>query len=98
MLLSNLKDLSQYLVFSFGVHQLSCALLTDKYLPAALMHYFQNMQKWCKACVLLEGLNRGLPKLGIGRTRGVGTENGKDMKQSNPAKSIESKQCGSLDF
>nr|GEY16897.1 cytoplasmic tRNA 2-thiolation protein 1 isoform X1 [Tanacetum cinerariifolium] len=30
-----------------------------------------SSQKWCKACVLLDGLNRGLPKLGIGRTRGV---------------------------
>ncbi|XP_060185345.1 cytoplasmic tRNA 2-thiolation protein 1-like isoform X2 [Lycium barbarum] len=29
-----------------------------------------SSQKWCKACVLLEGLNRGLPKLGIGRSRG----------------------------
>ncbi|CAK9207150.1 unnamed protein product [Sphagnum jensenii] len=29
-----------------------------------------SSQKWCKACVLLDGLNRGLPRLGIGRTRG----------------------------
>ncbi|KAJ7966934.1 Cytoplasmic tRNA 2-thiolation protein 1 [Quillaja saponaria] len=27
-----------------------------------------SSQKWCKACVLLEGLNRGLPKRGIGRS------------------------------
>lgn len=59
-----------------------------------------HVQEWCKACVLLEGLNRGMPKLGIGRTRGV---NGDQMKMKNhrPAgatKSIESKQCGSLDF
>uniref|UniRef100_A0A0D9VLD9 Cytoplasmic tRNA 2-thiolation protein 1 n=1 Tax=Leersia perrieri TaxID=77586 RepID=A0A0D9VLD9_9ORYZ len=30
-----------------------------------------SSQKLCKACVLLDGLNRGLPKLGIGRTKGV---------------------------
>lgn len=28
-----------------------------------------SSQKWCKACVLLDGLNRGLPRLGIARTR-----------------------------
>lgn len=56
------------------------------------------VQKWCKACVLLEGLNRGLPKLGIGRNRGVNNNQKKDMKQSNETKSIESKQCGTLDF
>ncbi|CAM6129748.1 unnamed protein product [Calypogeia fissa] len=30
-----------------------------------------SSQEWCKACVLLDGLNRGLPQLGISRTRGV---------------------------
>ncbi|PSN44665.1 Cytoplasmic tRNA 2-thiolation protein 1 [Blattella germanica] len=29
---------------------------------------FVSSQKLCKACVLLEGLNRGLPKLGISKT------------------------------
>ncbi|KAI3710847.1 hypothetical protein L2E82_40641 [Cichorium intybus] len=53
-----------------------------------------SSQKWCKACVLLDGLNRGLPKLGIGRTRGV---NRKD-EQPNVVKNIQSKPCGSLDF
>ena len=28
------------------------------------------LQEVCKACQLLEGLNRGLPRLGIGRTKG----------------------------
>ncbi|KAL3689290.1 hypothetical protein R1sor_015599 [Riccia sorocarpa] len=31
-----------------------------------------SSQEFCKACVLLEGLNRGLPRLGISRTRGSG--------------------------
>lgn len=56
-----------------------------------------NLQKWCKACVLLEGLNRGLPKLGIGRTRGVNSERQKDDQQSG-GKNLQSKACGSLDF
>ncbi|CAA7042544.1 unnamed protein product [Microthlaspi erraticum] len=62
-----------------------------------------SSQKWCKACVLLEGLNRGLPKMGIGRSR-AGDVNGdlhnKNESKSGPTvKSIESrKQCGSLDF
>lgn len=56
------------------------------------------VQKWCKACVLLEGLNRGLPKLGIGRTRGLNNDDKKDTKKNNGTKSIESKQCGTLDF
>jgi cytoplasmic tRNA 2-thiolation protein 1 len=29
---------------------------------------FMSSGKVCKACVLLEGLNRGLPKLGVGKT------------------------------
>lgn len=29
---------------------------------------FVSSQEKCKACVLLEGLNRGLPKLGIGKS------------------------------
>ncbi|KOM42381.1 hypothetical protein LR48_Vigan04g257900 [Vigna angularis] len=53
-----------------------------------------SSQKWCKACVLLDGLNRGLPKLGIGRSRG-GSENGNESKVE---KSIQGKQCGTLDF
>ncbi|KAJ6682532.1 ATPASES OF THE PP SUPERFAMILY-RELATED [Salix koriyanagi] len=57
-----------------------------------------SSQKWCKACVLLEGLNKGLPKLGIGRSRGLDNNHRKDVKQSNGTKNIEGKQCGSLDF
>ncbi|XP_062163905.1 cytoplasmic tRNA 2-thiolation protein 1 isoform X2 [Alnus glutinosa] len=57
-----------------------------------------SSQKWCKACVLLEGLNRGLPKLGIGRSRGLNNDRKKGTKESNATKSIESKQCGTLDF
>lgn len=29
---------------------------------------FVSSQEICKACILLEGLNRGLPKLGIGKS------------------------------
>ncbi|GER34006.1 cytoplasmic tRNA 2-thiolation protein 1 [Striga asiatica] len=57
-----------------------------------------SSQKWCKACVLLEGLNRGLPKLGIGRSRISDNERNKDMKKTNGTESLQSKQCGSLDF
>uniref|UniRef100_A0A224XTN0 Cytoplasmic tRNA 2-thiolation protein 1 n=1 Tax=Panstrongylus lignarius TaxID=156445 RepID=A0A224XTN0_9HEMI len=32
---------------------------------------FVSSQKICKACILLEGLNKGLPKLGIGKTSKV---------------------------
>ncbi|GFP80155.1 cytoplasmic tRNA 2-thiolation protein 1 [Phtheirospermum japonicum] len=58
-----------------------------------------SSQKWCKACVLLEGLNRGLPKLGIGRTRGPDNErNNKETKETKGTKNLQSKQCGTLDF
>ncbi|XP_074567548.1 cytoplasmic tRNA 2-thiolation protein 1 [Curcuma longa] len=61
-----------------------------------------SSQKLCKACMLLEGLNRGLPKLGIGRTRG-----NNDLKKQGEHRNsvpkitdsnLQSKQCGSLDF
>jgi cytoplasmic tRNA 2-thiolation protein 1 len=29
---------------------------------------YMSSQRVCKACVLLEGLNRGLPRLGVGKT------------------------------
>lgn len=32
---------------------------------------FVSSQNICKACILLEGLNRGLPKLGIGKSSKV---------------------------
>ncbi|KAK6939042.1 Cytoplasmic tRNA 2-thiolation protein 1, C-terminal, partial [Dillenia turbinata] len=57
-----------------------------------------SSQKWCKACVLLEGLNRGLPKMGIGRSRGLENGVSKNEKQANGPRSIQSKPCGSLDF
>ncbi|WZZ07068.1 hypothetical protein YC2023_092989 [Brassica napus] len=60
-----------------------------------------SSQKWCKACVLLDGLNRGLPKMGIGRARGGGVNGGdhkKETKAGSTMKTLESKQCGSLDF
>ncbi|PHU29011.1 Cytoplasmic tRNA 2-thiolation protein 1 [Capsicum chinense] len=57
-----------------------------------------SSQKWCKACVLLEGLNRGLPKLGIGQSRGINSERNINMKQANGTQNLQSKQCGTLDF
>ncbi|AQK75153.1 Cytoplasmic tRNA 2-thiolation protein 1 [Zea mays] len=39
-----------------------------------------SSQKLCKACVLLDGLNRGLPKLGIGSTK-AGARADSDGKQ-----------------
>lgn len=32
---------------------------------------FVSSQELCKACTLLEGLNKGMPKLGIGKTSKV---------------------------
>ncbi|CDY17861.1 BnaC04g03580D [Brassica napus] len=59
-----------------------------------------SSQKWCKACVLLDGLNRGLPKMGIGRARGGanGDHHKETKKPASAGRSLESKQCGSLDF
>nr|AGV54198.1 cytoplasmic tRNA 2-thiolation protein [Phaseolus vulgaris] len=53
-------------------------------------------QKWCKAWGGLDGLNRGLPKLGSGGSRGsVGFENGNGSKVE---KSRRGKQSGTLGF
>lgn len=80
-----------YIVAGICLHIHMLKLLKLRFCP--LLH----LQKWCKACVLLEGLNRGLPKLGIGRS--WGSVNGsKDRNESNGGKSIESKLCGTLDF
>lgn len=61
-----------------------------------------SSQKLCKACVLLEGLNRGLPKLGIGRSKGPNSSKKgggpRNLNSEIKASSLESKQCGSLEF
>ncbi|XP_008781246.1 cytoplasmic tRNA 2-thiolation protein 1 isoform X1 [Phoenix dactylifera] len=61
-----------------------------------------SSQKLCKACLLLEGLNRGLPKLGIGRSRGLNSakEDGEQRMLRSEVKgsNLQSKQCGTLDF
>ncbi|KAI0515601.1 hypothetical protein KFK09_008266 [Dendrobium nobile] len=63
-----------------------------------------SSQKLCKACVLLEGLNRGLPKLGISRTREAinGSERlhktGRLPKAEAERPILQSKPCGNLEF
>uniref|UniRef100_A0A0A9CT94 Cytoplasmic tRNA 2-thiolation protein 1 C-terminal domain-containing protein n=1 Tax=Arundo donax TaxID=35708 RepID=A0A0A9CT94_ARUDO len=60
-----------------------------------------SSQKLCKACVLLDGLNRGLPKLGIGRTKvgagadGDGQQGGKRSERNTS--SLQGKH-GNFDF
>ncbi|XP_054779977.1 cytoplasmic tRNA 2-thiolation protein 1 isoform X1 [Prosopis cineraria] len=70
-------------------------VLLVKWTKGVLIKIYTN--KWCKACVLLEGLNRGLPKLGIGKGR-VSVNGSEDSNESDREKSIASKQCGTLDF
>lgn len=64
--------------------------------------FFVGFQKLCKACLLLEGLNRGLPKLGIGRSKGHNGVNKDDEQKISHSRekgsSLQSKQCGALDF
>ena len=42
---------------------------------------FMSSQAVCKACVLLEGLNSGLPNLGVSRTRRGGAQRGSRQQQ-----------------
>lgn len=48
---------------------------------------FVSSQEICKACVLLEGLNRGLPKLGIGKSNKA--KKIMDLDKKNGQKSID---------
>jgi len=59
-----------------------------------------SSQRWCKACVLLDGLNRGLPRLGITRTRGKGSENGiaVDEKKTNARRDKRTSSTTAIDF
>ncbi|CAM0943969.1 unnamed protein product [Alopecurus aequalis] len=61
-----------------------------------------SSQKLCKACVLLDGLNRGLPKLGIGRTAkgGTGADGNAEQQGKRPERNRSSLQGkhGNLDF
>lgn len=44
---------------------------------------YVSSQEICKACILLEGLNRGLPKLGIGKSSKVSRMRAVAHKQIN---------------
>ena len=59
-----------------------------------------NMQRWCKACVLLDGLNRGLPRLGITRTRGKGSDNdiAVNEKKTNARRDKRTSSTTAIDF
>lgn len=46
---------------------------------------YVSSQELCKACVLLDGLNRGLPRLGIGKTSKINAAMAELNKKSNAA-------------
>lgn len=48
---------------------------------------YVSSQKLCKACTLLEGLNRGLPKLGIGKSSRVKRLLAENDEKTNNCKS-----------
>ena len=53
-----------------------------------------SSQEYCKACVLLEGLNRGLPRLGIGKATGRNlAEQIKKLELQNEEKSEKNSTC-----
>lgn len=59
---------------------------------------YVSSQAVCKACVLLEGLNSGLPKLGIGKSskvRRVLEEKFKNNVASSSKRAEEKNRCGS---
>ncbi|TVU30982.1 hypothetical protein EJB05_22642, partial [Eragrostis curvula] len=60
-----------------------------------------SSQKLCKACVLLDGLNRGSPKLGIGRTKaGAGTDGASQQRAKRSERNASGLQGkhGNFDF
>lgn len=48
-----------------------------------------SSNKLCKACVLLEGLNRGLPKLGIGKTNALRKKYGLEEDDAGVGRKID---------
>lgn len=57
---------------------------------------YVSSQEICKACVLLEGLNKGLPRLGIGKSSKVKRllkENEEKNKSSGICRGEEDKTC-----
>lgn len=50
---------------------------------------FVSSQEICKACVLLEGLNRGLPKLGIGKSNKAKKIMSLDINKRNEQENID---------
>lgn len=50
---------------------------------------FVSSQEICKACVLLEGLNRGLPKLGIGKSNKAKKIMSLDINKRNEQQNID---------
>ncbi|GLV34223.1 uncharacterized protein CBL_00154 [Carabus blaptoides fortunei] len=55
---------------------------------------YVSSQPLCKACVLLEGLNRGLPRLGIGKSSRVKRLLAEDDQKNNANCQTRNKCCG----
>lgn len=55
---------------------------------------YVSSQPLCKACVLLEGLNRGLPRLGIGKSSRVKRLLVEDDEKNNASCQTKDKCCG----
>lgn len=61
---------------------------------------YVSSQKICKACVLLEGLNKGLPRLGIGKTSRINrimNKHKEEDKNSNSPCTQDNERCKSED-
>jgi hypothetical protein len=57
---------------------------------------FLSSQAVCKACILLEGLNSGLPTLGVGRTRGNQGNKNRGRRGNNAAAGAQLAASGGL--
>lgn len=54
---------------------------------------YVSSQEICKACILLEGLNKGLPKLGIGKSSKVKRILQENEKKNNCCSTNKNKTC-----
>lgn len=57
---------------------------------------YVSSQQICKACILLEGLNRGLPKLGIGKSSRIKKLMIENNRQNNCCNTNCNRSCTNL--
>ncbi|KAI4461614.1 atpase of the pp superfamily-related [Holotrichia oblita] len=99
ILLKDLEKIDPSVIMNIIQSGESLVINEDRKLPSLTKCQkcaYVSSQQICKACILLEGLNRGLPKLGIGKSSRVNKLITENNRQNNCCNDNCNKNCTNL--